>query len=406
VSKDRSFITRVVLRNYKSIAACDVSLAPLTFLVGQNGTGKSNFLDALRLVAEGLRTSLDHALRERGGIHQVRRRSGGHPRHFAIRLDFRLADGRSGHYSFEVGARRKGGYVVQREECAVSGASDGVGPGYFLVEDGAIVRSTIGSPPAAAPDRLYLVNASGLPEFRLLYEQLSRMGFYNVNPDRMRDPHPPDPGEFLLRDGTNAPSVLRRMAQEDPASKRLLEEYLSKVVPGLHRVDPIEVGPQETLEFGQEVRGAKAPWQFFAKNMSDGTLRTVGLLIALFQGQNGQQHPLVPLVGIEEPETALHPAAAGVLLDGLREASQRTQVVVTSHSPDLLDDPDVSPNSILAVVLNEGTTQIGPVDDAAKSALREHLYTAGELLRLAQLSPDATAGIQPIQLKLFSGRAA
>src|SRR5713101_3554241 len=81
--KDSTFLTRVVLRNYKSIAACDVQLCPLVFLVGPNGAGKSNFLDALRFVADALRTSLDHALRDRGGIKEVRRRSGGHPTHFA-----------------------------------------------------------------------------------------------------------------------------------------------------------------------------------------------------------------------------------------------------------------------------------------------------------------------------------
>ena len=50
------FITRLTLRNYKSIAACRLSLGPLTFLVGPNGSGKSNCLDSLRLVAESLRT--------------------------------------------------------------------------------------------------------------------------------------------------------------------------------------------------------------------------------------------------------------------------------------------------------------------------------------------------------------
>ena len=49
------FINEVVLRNYKSIAKCAVSLGPLTFLVGPNGAGKSNFLDALRFVSESLR---------------------------------------------------------------------------------------------------------------------------------------------------------------------------------------------------------------------------------------------------------------------------------------------------------------------------------------------------------------
>ena len=85
---DPVFLKRVVLRNYKSIAVCSVKLGPLTFLVGPNGAGKSNFLDALRLVTESLDTSLEHALRERGGIEEVRRRSSGHPTHFGIRLEF------------------------------------------------------------------------------------------------------------------------------------------------------------------------------------------------------------------------------------------------------------------------------------------------------------------------------
>ena len=61
------FLTRVVLRNYKSIGYCDVPLSPLTYLVGTNGSGKSNFLDALHFVKDSLSGSLDQALTERGG---------------------------------------------------------------------------------------------------------------------------------------------------------------------------------------------------------------------------------------------------------------------------------------------------------------------------------------------------
>ena len=103
------FLRRVVVRNYKSIAACDVKLQPLTFLVGPNGAGKSNFLDALRFVTDATRNSLDHALRDRGGIHEVRRRSGGHPNHFGLRMEFQLPTGAVGRYAFRIGARPRGG---------------------------------------------------------------------------------------------------------------------------------------------------------------------------------------------------------------------------------------------------------------------------------------------------------
>ena len=66
-------ITRVQLRHYRSIAACDVALGRMTLLVGANGSGKSNFLDSLRLVSDALQSTLDHAIRDRGGIAVLRK---------------------------------------------------------------------------------------------------------------------------------------------------------------------------------------------------------------------------------------------------------------------------------------------------------------------------------------------
>jgi len=385
-----------MLKNYKSIAACDVSLHSLTFLVGPNGSGKSNFLDSLRFVADALRSSLDHALRERGGIAEVRRRSGGHPTHFGMRLDFRLRQG-VGHYSFRVGAQPSGGYEVQDEECQLHG-----GKHTFRVRNGK-VKSTNQVMPPASPDRLYLVNASGLPEFRPVYDALSHMGFYSLNPDRIRDLQTPDAGDLLARDGSNIASVFAQMQKRSPGDKSRIEEYLSKVVPGVEHVDAKVIGPKETLEFRQRVAGSPEPWRFLAANMSDGTLRSLGVLVSLFQLSNGDASP-IPLVGIEEPEVALHPAAAGVLLDSILDASQRSQIIVTSHSPDLLDHKDLPIESILAVVAEDGKTLIARLDEAGKSALKRHLATAGELLRLNQLHPDREEinRVSRRQLKLFN----
>ena len=384
-----TLIKRVSLKNYKSIGDCDVLLRPLTFLVGPNGAGKSNFLDALRFVTDALRTSLDHALRERGGIKEVRRRSGGHPTHFSLKLEFQLETGVEGHYGFRIGAQPRGGYEVQEEDCEIRRSPNPAQPSdtaFFRVRNGKVTTSVSVFPPAAS-DRLYLVNASGLPEFLNLYDALSRMGFYSLNPARIRDLQAPDAGDLLQRDGSNIASVLARLASSDREAKQRIEEYLGKVVPGVYGVDAKVVGPRETLEFRQQVAGSPDPWRFLAANMSDGTLRALGILVALFQATNGARRR-VPLVGIEEPEVALHPAASGILLDSLRDASAKTQVVVTSHSPDLLDDEDLDTDSILAVISEAGVTKIGPLDEAGKSALRDRLYTAGELLRLNQLTPE------------------
>lgn len=397
---DQRLLTRIVLRNYKSVAACDVRPAQLSFLVGPNGSGKSNFLDALRFVADSIRFSLDHALRDRGGINEVRRRSSGHPTHFGIRLEFSLPDS-SGHYAFNVAAKPRGGYDVQREECLVVRREGGSGVDFYRVDGGHVTRTTLSTAPAAASDRLYLVNVSGLGAFRPIYDALSGMGFYNLNPEEIRDLQPPDPGELLKRDGSNIASVLSNLATRSPKLKKRIEEYLARVVPGIAGVDSQAVGPKETLEFRQDIRGAKHPWRFPASNMSDGTLRALGVLVALFQGaDNGTSTRR--LVGIEEPELALHPAAAGILTDSLQDASADTQILVTSHSPDLLDNEAIPDESILAVVAEHGETRVGPLDEAGRSALKDHLYTAGELLRMDQIRPDpSTSDFNPDQLELF-----
>ncbi|AKJ29977.1 chromosome segregation protein SMC [Caldimonas brevitalea] len=134
--------------------------------------------------------------------------------------------------------------------------------------------------------------------------------------------------------------------------------------------------------------------------MSDGTLRALGILVALFQGGEDSRPSLV---GIEEPEVALHPAAAAVVRDALARASERSQVLITSHSPELLDDPNIAIDSLLAVSGEGGVTQIASIDSASRSVIRDQLYTPGELLKLNQLVPDPSLVIDPDspQLKLF-----
>lgn len=376
------FITRLVLRNYKSIGYCDVRLGPLTYLVGANGSGKSNFLDALHLVRDALAGPLDNAMNERGGLSEVRRRSSGHPNHFGIRLEFSLKNGHWGHYAFNIGALPGRGYEVQTEECII----DGIGKGPFFQIDRGILRATSETTfPAVTADRLALVAASGLQAFRPVFDALAAMGFYNLNPKLMRELQKPQEGRLLKPVGENIASVIGHLERVAPEQLAVVQEYLQTVVPMVHGVERKQIGPMETLEFRQDMTGAKHPWRFLAQNMSDGTLRALGVLAALFQG-NRDYSPT--LVGIEEPETALHPAASAALREALTRASAHTQVIVTSHSPDLLDNRNISADALLAVVSEGGETRIAPLDDASREAMLQQLFTAGELLRLNQLVPN------------------
>lgn len=420
-SSSRPFLSRIRIVNYKSIELCDLSPRPLTLLVGRNGAGKSNFLDALRFVSDSLQNGLDNAIKMRGGIDGVRRKSTGHPRNFTIELEAFIPEKSTGvyrdltaqrffensspyvkaQYAFEIAARESGGFLVKREKLAIYIDSERIA--HYNMEDSKFISQYTSSMPPASPQRLYLVNAAGLPAIRPVYDALVAMGFYNLNPESMKELQSPVAGELLHRDGGNIASVIGRLRSEKPKLWQRIREYLKKIIPSIEDVERVALGPKETLLFRQKVAGSKHPWKFYATNMSDGTLRALATLVAVTQLADRTEP--VPLVGIEEPETALHPAAAAALMGALREATAHTQVIVTSHSPDLLDQLREEEDLLLVVSTSPESlsTTIARPDPASLTSIKEHLYTPGELQRMGQLDQDPDdLTRQHNQLDLFS----
>ncbi|MCP4699817.1 MAG: AAA family ATPase, partial [Gammaproteobacteria bacterium] len=215
-----AFLSRVMLRNYKNIAACDLRLGPLTCLTGANGSGKSNFLDALHLLRDALTGSLDNALNERGGLNEVLRRCSGH---FGIRLEFQLNNEQQGYYAFNVAALSGGGYAVKAEECAVGTKGRGH---CFRVEQGTLKHSSETVFPAITADRLALMSVSGLAVFRPVYDMLTGMGFYNFNPKLIRELQKPRDGRLLKSAGENIVSVIGHLERTAPEAKQIIQEYL------------------------------------------------------------------------------------------------------------------------------------------------------------------------------------
>ncbi|MFQ5956136.1 MAG: AAA family ATPase [Kiloniellales bacterium] len=398
------FLRTVRLKNYKSIARCRVDLGELTILVGPNGSGKSNFLDALRLVSDGLRSTLEHALRDRGGIGEVRRKSGGHPTHFTISLRLRLEAGRFATYSFEIGSAVDGGPRVKREEAVVAGPESPVSGFFYRVRDGRIVGSEPPLSESVQPDRLYLASVADRDEFRPLFDPLSRMAFYNISPVEMRRSQPHDGARLLRGDGGNIASVVDRLAREDSSTFERIRAFLRTITPGVEGVEQASLGPSQTLVFRQRVQAAKYPWPFYASSMSDGTLRSLCILTALFQGA-GDGQLAAPFIAIEEPEAALHPGGARVLVDASFETSRRTQILLTTHSPDLLDYERISEAHVRAVGNDRGNTSIDPVDPSTITALRQDLYAVGVPSRPRPVETEPPQALEEtLQGDLFSWR--
>jgi predicted ATPase len=377
---DHINISRVILNNYKSLRDCDVSLGPITFLVGPNGAGKSNFLEALRFVSYALSSSLEQALDARSGFRNIIHRGFGAESTISFEIFFQIGEDKTGSYLVQIASVLDGPVSVIREECIIKSPQ---GRDWFKINRG-IVSSNQGVVPAASEGKLYLVNASGLPPFESVYRALSSIAVYNPVPDEIRGVKTEKRYRNLDRTGSALAETIFNLKRTAPERLARVTDYLRRINPSVLEIDAVSLDASYSLRFETD-RGGGVREKFPSQNASDGTLRALAVLVALFQ--DSERYPLT-LTGLEEPEAGLHPAAAGVLFDSLMEASQLGQVVVTSHSPDLLDREDILEDAIKAVAMCDGRTIIGRVNNVGRSALREHLYTAGELMRMDQLQPE------------------
>lgn len=367
-------IREVHVRNYRSIAQAVVRLSDLTLLVGVNGSGKSNFVDAVAFVQEALSDSLTRAFQVRGGVDSVCRKGRGTGEKLGIRLIIDLGPDLVADYAFEIMPMRIR-FAVVTERCLVrhrSGTTHG-----FAVRDGNFVEEISGIRPRLEHDRLALYAAAAAEEFRPLYDFLTNIRTYRIDPARIGALQEAEPGFSLSKDGGNAAFVLEMLQEHVPESFARISRLIASVADGITWVGAIASEPWRAVGFEEEDAF------FEASSMSEGTLRLLGLLLAAYQPQT----PSVLM--IEEPEVAIHPAAAEVVMSVLLDASKRGQVLVTTHSPDIVDFEDLSDDSVRVVTKDRAGTRISPVSASSRQAIRERLYSPGELLRSDELNADA-----------------
>ena len=370
-------LRRIELENYRSFRSESVKFDNPTFLVGANGAGKSNFADAISFISHAMVLPLTSAFRVRGGFESVAHR---HAKGRYPTISFRMAmDGLDdsvarAEYQMILRGRRDDKLEVALERCVVE-EHDGAVAQFRRqtptnTEGGVRWRGDIAPPPLARSTlALPLI---GDARFTPVFDFLSNVRAYCIDPSMLRDQERYR-GLYLGEDGNNAAGVLRQIKKDSPDDWGDICELLAIAVPGIAGVEARKRHGELTLEFLLNLHGGKA--RLDASLMSDGTLRALGILVAAYQ------RPAPSLMVIEEPEASIHPGALGVILDVLRSASRSSQIVVTTHSPEILDAKWIRDRHLRLVSWHDGATRIDEMAPSVKQAMTEHLFGAGELLR-------------------------
>ncbi len=360
--------------NYRSLGEeVVIDFERLCVFVGPNGSGKSNIVDVLRFVSDAARIGLPGAISLRHGIGAVRRWSAGHPFNVRVALELSLTGGPA-HYSFELTGSRTEEYEVKSERAMVT--RDGAAVGY-RIEKGTWLEGPPGLQPLLDQQNLALQLVGGDTRFQDLVRTLQSISIYSIFPDTLRAPQKYNPTKPMTQHGDNWVSILK----DQPP-----ETWHPDLVAALHRltgdvksIRTKQVASYLVAEFEHLSPGTpKAKKWFDAAQESDGTLRVAGIITALLQ------EPAVPIIGIEEPELTVHPGAAELIFDHLAQASHRSQVLVTTHSPELLDR--IQPEDVRVVTKADGATSVSAMAERDRKVVRERLMTLGELFRREQLS--------------------
>ena len=386
----KRFIRTIRLQDILSYGpdAVDLTLEPLNVLIGPNGSGKSNLINVLS-VLRGAPRDLPATIRRGGGTSEWlwKGRDRLAPASVEITVDnpIRRMPLRYGLSFTEVRNRFELWDEVLENEAPDPGHEEPFF--YYRYQRGDPVVSVKPSSGNTGFEKRHLEREKVHPEQSILsqrrdpdsYPELTdfatrveRIGIYrewNLGPDTpFRLPQSADlPQGTLLEDGANLGLVLNKLMNL-PSAKREIMQRMRTFYPDIEDITTAIAG--RTVEVFFHEKGLRHPVP--AVRLSDGSLRLLCLLAVLC-------HPEPNLITcIEEPELGLHPDIIPDIADLLVAASERTQLVVTTHSDTLIDALTDIPESVIVCETRQGATRLRRLErEDLKPWLKR--YRLGEL---------------------------
>lgn len=341
--------TQLRLENWKNFLAVDVPLQRRMFVVGPNAAGKSNLLDAIRFLRDiaDPQGGFQRAVAMRRGVSQLRSLHARKYPHIAIDVKIHIDDD-EWTYRIEFTQDNQRRPLIQKE----------------LVRRGSTIvlerpdREDNTDISRLSQTHLEQVNAN--KKFRGIQEFLSRVGYLHIVPQLVRDPNrsvglrrDPYGGDFLEQ-------IAQTQRKTRDARLRRITEALRVAVPHLERIelDRDERGVPHLRGLYSHWR-PNAGWQT-EDQFSDGTLRLFGLLWAFLDGT----YPVL----LEEPELSLHPGVVRYIPSMMARIGRKAgrQVLVSTHSADLLSDPGIAPEEMLILQTTSEDTKVSLASDHAE----------------------------------------
>ncbi len=342
------------VQNYRALQDVELkNITPLMALLGPNGSGKSTVFDVFNFLSECFQYGLRHAWDRRGRARELKTRGQDGP--IVIEIKYREQPNTpviTYHLSIDEGSR---GPVVEEEWLQWRRGKQVGRPFRFLDYKRGQGRAASGERPDEQDQRvetplrsadLIAVNTLGQfaehPRVAALREFITGWYVSYLSIEDARGQPEAGPQERLSKTGDNLPNVIQYLKEQHEDRLDQIFQALRQRVP---RLEKVEAEPMQDGRLLLQIKDAPFDRPVMSRYVSDGTLKMLSYLVVLMDPEPP------PFIGVEEPENFLHPRLLEELAEECRAASERSQLLVTTHSPFFLNG--MKPDEVRVIYRNE-----------------------------------------------------
>lgn len=346
-------ISNIKLTNWKNFQSVDVGLANRVFIVGANASGKSNFLDVIRFLRDIVKQAggLQYAVDQRGGVSKIRCLAARKRSDIAIEVDLSENDSTAVSWKYYISFKHTGGGIFAKQASIVEERVTNAA--------GKIVAQRKETDPNEDTETLkftLLEQPNSNQSFREIYHFFQDIQYLHIVPQLIREPE-----SYMIasnKEDFYGRNLLERM---DKTNKKTRDSFLKRI----NEVLQLAVPQLSNIEFVKDKNGIphlEATYEHWRalgakqqeSQFSDGTLRLIGFMWALLDGQE--------TILLEEPELYLHSAIVKQLPEFIFKLQRRKgrirQVLISTHSYDILSNEGIGSEETLVLHPTKEGTEI------------------------------------------------